>query len=124
MSAQTIGDENQVASSADDRVPPYSWYALAVLTLVYVLNFLDRTLIYILFTPIKKEMAFTDLQLALLGSTDETLTPRWLPGSRSTGMKAARATGMTMSCAIRSPTAIGNETEVSVLSSVTLISPR
>lgn len=45
------------------------WYALAVLTAVYVLNFLDRTLIYILFTPIKKEMAFTDLQLALLGTT-------------------------------------------------------
>ena len=47
----------------------YSWYALAVLTAVYVLNFLDRTLIYILFTPIKKEMSFTDLQLALLGTT-------------------------------------------------------
>src|SRR5258708_20547835 len=52
-----------------DRVPAYSWYALAVLTVVYVLNFLDRTLIYILFTPIKKEMAFSDLQLALLGTT-------------------------------------------------------
>lgn len=49
--------------------PSYSWYALAVLTLVYVLNFLDRTLIYILFQPIKKEMAFSDLQLALLGTT-------------------------------------------------------
>lgn len=47
----------------------YSWYALSVLTAVYVLNFLDRTLIYILFTPIKKEMAFSDLQLALLGTT-------------------------------------------------------
>ena len=55
--------------SSEDRVPTYSWYALAVLTAVYVLNFLDRTLIYILFTPIKKEMAFTDLQLALLGTT-------------------------------------------------------
>jgi len=52
-----------------DTVPAYSWYALAVLTLVYVLNFLDRSLIYILFTPIKREMALTDLQLALLGST-------------------------------------------------------
>ncbi len=52
-----------------DRVPAYSWYALVVLTIVYVLNFLDRTLIYILFTPIKKEMVFSDLQLALLGST-------------------------------------------------------
>ena len=47
----------------------YSWYALSILTAVYVLNFLDRTLIYILFTPIKKEMHFSDLQLALLGTT-------------------------------------------------------
>src|SRR5258708_28091151 len=54
---------------AADRVPPSSWYALALLTAVYILNFLDRTLIYILFTPIKKEMAFSDLQLALLGTT-------------------------------------------------------
>ena len=52
-----------------EKVPAYSWYALAVLTAVYVLNFLDRTLIYILFTPIKKELHFTDLQLALLGTT-------------------------------------------------------
>ena len=52
-----------------ERVPSYSWYALAVLTAVYVLNFLDRTLIYILFTPIKKEMAFSDFELALLGTT-------------------------------------------------------
>jgi len=55
--------------SAPERAPAYSWYALAVLTAVYVLNFLDRTLIFILFTPIKKEMHFTDLQLALLGAT-------------------------------------------------------
>jgi MFS family permease len=58
-----------LADDAKDAVPAYSWYALAVLTLVYVLNFLDRSLIYILFTPIKREMALTDLQLALLGST-------------------------------------------------------
>ena len=69
MSTQTIGKDNQVPPIAVDKVPAYSWYALAVLTLVYVLNFLDRTLIYILFTPIKKEMAFSDLQLALLGAT-------------------------------------------------------
>src|SRR6187401_460869 len=58
--------ENQ---SVDVAVGNYAWYALALLTLVYVLNFLDRTLIYILFVPIKKEMAFSDLQLALLGTT-------------------------------------------------------
>src|SRR5215216_4459118 len=51
------------------EVPAYSWYALLVLTAIYVLNFLDRSVIYILFTPIKAEMAFSDLQLALLGTT-------------------------------------------------------
>jgi len=51
------------------QIKRYSWYALAVLTAVYVLNFVDRTLIFILFAPIKKELHFTDLQLGLLGTT-------------------------------------------------------
>jgi len=62
--------EHQASSEKLEQCPKaYAWYALALLTLVYVLNFLDRSLIYILFTPIKKEMAFSDLQLALLGTT-------------------------------------------------------
>jgi MFS family permease len=36
---------------------------------IYILNFLDRTIIYILFPLIKKEMLFSDTQLALLGTT-------------------------------------------------------
>jgi len=51
-----------------NSVRRYSWYALSLLTLVYVFNYLDRTIIYILLPLIKKEMAFSDLQLALLGS--------------------------------------------------------
>lgn len=59
-----------IASTASpQRTPRYAWYALAVLFVVYTLNFLDRALINILFPPIKKEMALTDLELALLGST-------------------------------------------------------
>jgi MFS family permease len=58
-----------VSPPACRDVPAYSWYALCVLTAVYVLNFLDRSLIYILFTPIKAEMKFSDLELALLGTT-------------------------------------------------------
>jgi MFS family permease len=69
MSTKPNQNSDQGAPITADRVPAYSWFALGVLTLVYVLNFLDRTLIYILFTPIKKEMAFSDLQLALLGTT-------------------------------------------------------
>src|SRR4030095_5846621 len=60
---------NSQVTPNPEQPSAYAWYALALLTIVYVLNFLDRTLIYILFTPIKKEMAFTDLQLALLGTT-------------------------------------------------------
>jgi MFS family permease len=52
----------------ESSVRSYSWYALGLLTLVYVFNYLDRTIIYILLPLIKKEMAFTDLQLAMLGS--------------------------------------------------------
>lgn len=52
-----------------EKTPLYSWYALALLMVIYVLNFLDRTIIFILFPLIKKEMAFTDTQLALLGTT-------------------------------------------------------
>ncbi len=52
-----------------EKIPAYSWYALGLLTIIYVMNFLDRVLIYLLFTPIKSEMHFSDLQLALLGST-------------------------------------------------------
>jgi MFS family permease len=69
MSVEPIQTAAPVAPVIIDRVPAYSWYVLGVLTLVYVLNFLDRTLIYLLLTPIKKEMHFSDLQLALLGAT-------------------------------------------------------
>ncbi|HEX8073304.1 MAG TPA: MFS transporter [Pyrinomonadaceae bacterium] len=61
------------AGAAHARVPAVAWYALGVLTLVYVLNFLDRVLIYILFPPIQKELKFSDLQLALLGTTSFTI---------------------------------------------------
>jgi len=56
-------------ATVEEKTGAYAWYALGLLAVVYVLNFLDRTLIYILFQPIKREMAFSDLQLALLGTT-------------------------------------------------------
>lgn len=50
-----------------ERVPAYSWYALGLLAVVYVLNFLDRTLIFLMFPLIKREMSFSDFELAILG---------------------------------------------------------
>src|SRR4029078_6459327 len=66
MSAST---KQSTPEGVEQRTGAYAWHALGLLTFVYVLNFLDRTLIYILFQPIKKEMAFSDLQLAMLGTT-------------------------------------------------------
>ena len=63
MLHRNMSDTNSPAPSSR------AWFALAVLATVYLMNFLDRTLIYILFKPIKAELGFTDLQLAALGST-------------------------------------------------------
>jgi MFS family permease len=52
-----------------EKTSGYAWYALALLMFVYILNFLDRQIIYILLPNIKAEMAFTDLQLSLLSGT-------------------------------------------------------
>src|SRR3982751_1854839 len=56
-------------SESPEKASSYAWYALGLLMFVYILNFLDRTIIYILFPLIKKEMSFSDTQLALLGTT-------------------------------------------------------
>ena len=53
----------------ESSISAYSWYALGLLTIASVFNYLDRTLIYILFAPIKAEMAFSDFELGLLGTT-------------------------------------------------------
>lgn len=52
-----------------EKTSGYSYYALALLMFVYVMNFLDRQIIYILFPSMKAEMSFSDLQLSLLGAT-------------------------------------------------------
>ena len=56
-------------STAQKSENGYAWYALGLLMFVYIMNFLDRQIIYILFPLIKTEMSFTDTQLALLGGT-------------------------------------------------------
>lgn len=60
--------DTTVKQTGVERIPAHSWYALGVLTLVYVLNFLDRALFFILMPPIHREFHFSDFQLGLLGS--------------------------------------------------------
>jgi len=49
-----------------DFSPAYKRFALAMLTAVYALNFIDRQILVILQEPIKAEMALSDAQLGLL----------------------------------------------------------
>jgi MFS family permease len=55
-------------TQATERIPAHSWYALGVLTAVYVLNFLDRAPVFILLSPIQREFNLSGFQLGLLGS--------------------------------------------------------
>lgn len=64
-----MSTESFQIDSPEEKTSSSARYALALLTLVYTLNFLDRQIIYILFQPIKQEMAFSDTQLSLLGTT-------------------------------------------------------
>lgn len=48
------------------RLSSTRYYALALLTLIYALNFLDRTIFNVLIEPIKKEFALSDTMIGLL----------------------------------------------------------
>ncbi|MES2320774.1 MAG: MFS transporter [Pseudomonadota bacterium] len=56
-----------VASAAEQsKAPASSWYALAILTLIYSCHFLDRTMISIIVEPVRREFMLTDSQIGLL----------------------------------------------------------
>jgi predicted MFS family arabinose efflux permease len=59
--------------AARDRTAPgaapragYEWYALGILFVVYVFNFIDRQIVSILQEPIKRDLGLSDAQLGLL----------------------------------------------------------
>jgi MFS family permease len=58
-----------VGLPTDDRVPAYSWYALGVLVLIYVLNFIDRQILSILANDIKADLHVDDAYLGFLYGT-------------------------------------------------------
>ena len=57
--------------SADEKqkVEPYGWYVLAVLFLVYVLNFIDRQILAILADDVKRDLNLTDGDIGFLFGT-------------------------------------------------------
>lgn len=59
---------SRIAPNADVKPGSrYAWFVLAILCVVYVLNFLDRQLLSILAKPIQDELSITDGQLGRLG---------------------------------------------------------
>lgn len=57
------------AAQGKDKVPAYSWYALGVLVLIYVLNFIDRQILSILANDIKADLGVEDDYLGFLYGT-------------------------------------------------------
>ncbi|TNE34736.1 MAG: MFS transporter [Alphaproteobacteria bacterium] len=62
-------DRPDLAAPKDQAVPAYSWYALSVLVLVYVLNFVDRQILSILANDIKADLGVDDAYLGFLYGT-------------------------------------------------------
>jgi len=63
----TVGESMTEAS--ESRATPYAWYALGVLVLVYMLNFIDRQILSILANDIKADLRMTDADLGFLYGT-------------------------------------------------------
>jgi len=65
-----LSEEATAASNRSEQaVPAYSWYALCVLVLVYVLNFIDRQILSILANDIKADLGVDDAYLGFLYGT-------------------------------------------------------
>ena len=52
-----------------EKASGYSWYALSVLFLVYLFNFVDRQILSILANDIKADLGLDDAQLGFLYGT-------------------------------------------------------
>ena len=62
-------DEDGGDGRVELGAPAYSWYALGVLFVVYLLNFVDRQILSILANDIKADLALTDAELGFLYGT-------------------------------------------------------
>ena len=63
----TIATNEGAGAAKAHQVGQGAWFALIMLCLVYVLNFLDRQLLSILSKPIQDDLKLTDGELGLLG---------------------------------------------------------
>lgn len=71
MTQPTSAAPHQIPAEegAQGKVPAYSWYALGILVIIYVLNFVDRNIISILAEDIKADLGLRDDQIGFLYGT-------------------------------------------------------
>ena len=67
--SEDVAAQPESAEHDKNAVPAYSWYALSVLVLVYVLNFIDRQILSILANDIKADLGVDDAYLGFLYGT-------------------------------------------------------
>ncbi len=63
------GTIEEAPPPAKSRIATYAWYALFVLVLVYIINFIDRQIISILAQDIKHDLGLQDAQIGFLYGT-------------------------------------------------------
>ena len=70
---------DEAAGRDGARTGGYAWYALGVMSVVYMLNFIDRQILSILAEDIKADLQLTDAQLGFLYGTAFTIMFTVLP---------------------------------------------
>jgi len=100
--------ETERTPAADGNTYPneaYAWYVVVVLTLGYVVSFLDRQIFALLVQPIRQDMGLTDTQVSLVGGLAFALFYTFLgiPIGRMADRRSRRviiAAGITIWCAM------------------------
>ncbi len=68
MSVSTREPHTHTEGSASETYPRpvYAWYVVAILTLAYISSFIDRQILALLVTPIRRDLDISDTQMSLL----------------------------------------------------------
>ena len=64
-----LADPTSSRTAPPARVGAYAWYALFVLVIVYIINFIDRQILSILVGDIKRDLQVSDAQIGFLYGT-------------------------------------------------------
>lgn len=70
--SEAVNADPSPAAASPTEDPPYpstgyAWYVVALLMVVYVFSFMDRQILALLTTPIKKQLDISDTQMSYLG---------------------------------------------------------